>query len=262
MIGTSGAGPASCKLRSDAFQQKSGRLKSARIVGICFLLLSTYLFASAWEISSLKAQPIGVSDLHGCWKQDALEKFTENIIAFSVVCFRTDRTAYHFSVSPWRGYEQFFDWKLDGGDLVIDDQSCDADLRGSHLFLGSCHYTGAWIRQCTQMNGSGKGCAGGVEAKALVGDRLHGCWKQGSSKAGSLAFSELCFRSDQSIDRGWMLEDGPGAYDGGSDSLWWRFGPPDQLIISGQSCRVLPGSDDKHLFLSRCVFMGVWLRQN
>jgi inactivated superfamily I helicase len=57
-----------------------------------------------------------------------------------------------------------------------------------------------------------------------------------------------------------MAKDGDG-FDGGSGSMDWRFAPPDQLVINGQSCRVLPGSDDKQLFMSRCVFRGVWLRQ-
>jgi len=176
----------------------------------------------------------------------------------SIACFRPDKIVYHYTLSSELGFEQLSDWRITAeGLIVIDGQTCDVDLRGSQLALSRCLYMGAWIRLCTRIHESGKGCEGRVSVKKLIQYGLYGCWKQGPSKLGTIVFSELCFRRDQLVNRGWVGEDGHGD----EGLLRWRFSPPDQLIIDDQSCRVLSGSDDKYLFLSRCLFMGIWLRQ-
>lgn len=239
-------------------------INGARTAGAGLAALSATLLASGVRAPPLHAQSVERAQLHGCWKHDERWKHDElrssgKGVAFSVICFNPDQTTYLYSVSPFRATEQRLDWRLADRDLVvIDAQSCDVvNFSGSRLWLSRCLYAGAWIRQCTLMNEGGKGCAGAVEPRTLLGHRLLGCWKQDGPR-GSLV--ELCFKGDQSIDRMSILLDGD-ALDGVSDALDWRVALPDQLVIDDQSCRVLPGSDDKQLLLSRCAFMGVWLRQ-
>jgi hypothetical protein len=242
-------------------------IKAARTAGLGLAAAWVVLLASSVQAPPLEAQSPAVeaTKLQGCWQRDDRWSLDEpwlsskSVIAFSVLCFSADQTAYHYSVAPFRGREERLAWQVEGGDgVVIDEQSCGATLHGAHLSLTWCLYTGVWLRQCTLMKEGGKGCARSLEPRALAGDRLHGCWRQDGKKG---SFVELCFKKDQTIDRVWIEEDHGYGRHGVSDRLDWLFVPPDQLLISGQSCRVLPDSDDRQLLLSRCVFMGAWLRQ-
>jgi hypothetical protein len=201
-------------------------INAARTARLGLLAISAVLFASWARILPLNAQSVDGAQLHGCWKQDERWKQdelrgSEKWIAFSVICFSADQTTYHYSVSPFRGMEQPLEWRLADRDLlVIDSQSCDADLRGlpgtkppEALWLSRCLYAGAWVRQCTLMNEGGKGCAEWVKPHALLDHRLHGCWRQDSPNGGSV---QLCFKGDQSVDRISILRDGDG-FDGVSD---------------------------------------------
>jgi hypothetical protein len=96
-------------------------------------------------------------------------------------------------------------------------------------------------------------------AQSFAPDQLYGCWRRDAPKKigeNRIAFSDFCFRPDGTV---YHVSIAP---EGGGDELldWQLIIPKDYLVIDGQTC-LLFGSTDVVLQLSRCLYMGSWIRK-
>jgi hypothetical protein len=124
---------------------------SALLINISALLTPTFL----------QAQPLG-AEFYGCWRHNSAKKIGDKHVAFSVLCFRSNRTAYHATIAAEGGQDEQLEWEfIPTNSLVIDRQTCLVlpDSNNEQLFLTRCLFAGAWMRQCTRMSEDGAGCS-------------------------------------------------------------------------------------------------------
>jgi hypothetical protein len=98
-----------------------------------------------------------------------------------------------------------------------------------------------------------------LSAQSLGVVDFYGCWRHDSArKIGEKrgGFSVLCLRANRTAHYISIAAGG-----GGDEELEWEFIPNNSLVIDGQTCLLQPGSNRAQLFLTRCLFMGVWVRQ-
>jgi hypothetical protein len=89
--------------------------------------------------------------------------------------------------------------------------------------------------------------------------QFYGCWRHAGARPIAnqwTGYSVVCFRNNRTVYYSYVSPE-----HGGDDLFEWRFIPNDTLSIDEQSCNILPGTNAEHLFLSRCLYMGAWVRQ-
>ena len=89
--------------------------------------------------------------------------------------------------------------------------------------------------------------------------QFYGCWKHAGVRPVAnqwTGYSILCFRNDRTVHYGYISPE-----HGGEDLFEWRFIPNDTLSIDEQSCDIWPGTTTENLFLGRCLYVGLWIRQ-
>jgi hypothetical protein len=88
--------------------------------------------------------------------------------------------------------------------------------------------------------------------------QLYGCWKHAGVRPVANQWtgdSILCFRKDRTVHYNYIAPE-----HGEADLFEWRLLPDDTLSIDEQSCD-MQGTTAENLFLGRCLYMGLWVRQ-
>lgn len=138
------------------YRFNSMRILSLVVIGLAALFcISALLTPIPLLAQSLEA------DFYGCWRHDSARKIGEKQRGFSMLCFRSNRTAHHMSIAAEGGGDEELEWKfISKNSLVIDGQTClvQPGSNTAQLFLTRCLFMGAWIRQCTRMTEDGAGC--------------------------------------------------------------------------------------------------------
>jgi hypothetical protein len=89
--------------------------------------------------------------------------------------------------------------------------------------------------------------------------QFYGCWKHAGVRPvanQTAGYSILCFRNDRTVHHFYISTE-----HAGEEEFEWRFIPNYTLSIDEQSCTIQPGTNAEHLFLTRCLYMGAWVRQ-
>ena len=137
------------------------RFNSIRLLSVVVFGLAA--FFCTWTVlapTPLLAQSFE-ADFYGCWRHDSARKVEEKQGGFSVLCFRSNRTAHHISIAAEGGGDEELEWEfISKNSLVIDGQTClvQPGSNNTQLFLTRCLFMGAWVRQCTRMTEDGAGC--------------------------------------------------------------------------------------------------------
>jgi hypothetical protein len=97
------------------------------------------------------------------------------------------------------------------------------------------------------------------QAQSFAPAQVYGCWRLDAPKKvgeNRVAFSTMCFRPDGTLYFSSIAPEG-----GGDELLDWQLIiPKKNLVIDGQVCPIGSGSNDATLHLSRCLYMGAWVR--